>query len=220
MEEIHAKYNTEYTRLLVEHSHVFYDLQKAWGPSWDGGCGGYLFDGKTYTYDDTSYEKQELLFRRAKEATHVLEVGSYVGHSLFIMLIANKDLKITSIDIDDAYTGPAVKYLNKHFGDRIRFIHAHSEVGLKQLVDEGAKFDLFHLDGDHSEDLVIREYGMCSKMNSNHPRFKILFDDEISIRGFVTYLAYYRKNVVIEMPNSEWSNVYMEFDEGEVKRTT
>ncbi len=218
MDEIHAKHNTEYTRQLVKYQHLFYDLQKAWGPGWDGTCGGYLFDGKTYTYDYKSYEKQELLFQKAKLASHVLEVGSYVGHSLLIMLLSNPKLKITCIDIDNKYTGPAVKLLNKEFGDRIRFIHAHSEVGLQKLMDEGAKFDLFHLDGDHCEDLIIREYGCCSRMNANHPRMKIVFDDEIAMRGFSCYLREYRKNVKIEIPNCDWSNVYMEFDEGEIKR--
>tara|TARA_Y100000816_G_scaffold168441_1_gene120763 strand:- start:230 stop:892 length:663 start_codon:yes stop_codon:yes gene_type:complete len=218
MDEIHAKHNTEYTSQLVKYQHLFHDLQKAWGPGWDGTCGGYLFDGKTYTYDSKSYEKQELLFQKAKKATHALEVGSYVGHSLLIMLLANPKLKITSIDIDNKYTGPAVDLLNKEFGNRIRFIHAHSELGLQQLLDEGAKFDLFHLDGDHTEDLIIREYGFCSKMNADHPRLKIIFDDEIAMRGFARYLTEYRKNVIMELPNCDWSNIYLEFDEGEIHR--
>ena len=173
MEEINQKYNTEYTNRLVEHKAIFHELYDAWGPSWAGNCGGYLFDGRTYVYDHTSYEKQELLYEKAKHATSVLEVGSYVGHSLFIMLLANPTLKITSIDICDEYTGPAIRVLNKHFNNCIRFIHADS----------------------------------------------IVFDDEISLRGFSSYLQGYRKNVKVELPNCGWSNIYIEFDEPEIKRT-
>ncbi len=218
MEDVHRKFNTEYTKKLVQHKNVFYELQKAWGPGWASACGGYLFDGKTYEYDVESYEKQELLFQKAKHATHALEVGSYVGHSLLIMLLANPELRITSIDIDNKFTGPAVKLLNERFGNRVRFIHAHSEVGLSKLLEEGAKFDFFHLDGDHTEQLIIREYEFCRKMNACHPRMKILFDDEIALRGFSTYLTQFRRNVVMQLPNCSWSNVYFEFDEGEINR--
>jgi predicted O-methyltransferase YrrM len=219
MEEINQKYNTEYTNRLVEHKAIFHELYDAWGPSWAGNCGGYLFDGRTYVYDHTSYEKQELLYEKAKHATSVLEVGSYVGHSLFIMLLANPTLKITSIDICDEYTGPAIRVLNKHFNNCIRFIHADSITGMTQLQNEGAKFDLFHLDGDHYEELIIQEYSFCSRMSSLYPRVKIVFDDEISLRGFSAYLQGYRKNVKVELPNCGWSNIYIEFDEPEIKRT-
>ena len=108
--------------------------------------------------------------------------------------------------------------LEKHFGTSIRFLHTDSLTGCKQLIDEGEKFDLFHLDGDHNEDLIIQEYGRCSMLSSTYPKVKILFDDEMSMRGFSHYLLFNRSNVKIEMPNCSWSNMYIEFDEPEVKR--
>jgi len=217
-DELDAKYNTEYTNKLRIHQHLFYDLQKAWGPGWDGLCGGYLFNGREYVYDHESYHKQELLYEKAKKAKRVCEVGSYVGHSLFIMLLANPTLEIVSIDIENKYTEPAVRVLNNYFGDRIRFIHADSLTGLQQLIDEKQQFDLFHLDGDHTESLIIQEYGRCSMMSSCFPRVKILFDDEICMRGFTQYLLGYRANLKLEIPNCEWSNIYIEFDEPEIRR--
>ena len=145
-EKLNSLKNTEYTNKLLAHKHIFYELQQAWGPTWDGLCGGYLFNGREYKLDMESYEKQELLYAKAKMAKRVLEVGSYVGHSLFIMLLANPDLEITSIDISDQYTGPAVKVLEKYFGPKIRFLHTDSITGLNKLKDEGEKFDLFHLE--------------------------------------------------------------------------
>ena len=217
-ERINSIYNTEYTNKLLQHKHIFYELQEAWGPEWDGNCGGYLFNGRSYTYDTQSYPKQELLFEKAKKAKKVCEVGSYVGHSLFIMLLANPDLEIVSIDISDKYTGPAVEVLNKHFGNRIRFIHADSITGLKQLEQEGEEFDLFHLDGEHTEELVIQEYGRCSNLSACYPTVKIVFDDEICMRGFQIYLLHHRSNITLTNPNCDWANIYMEFDEPEIRR--
>lgn len=217
-EKLNSIHNTEYTNKLAANKHIFWELLEAWGPTWHGLCGGYLFDGRDYVLDTSSYKKQELLFSKAKTASRALEVGSYVGHSLLIMLLANPELEITSIDIDDKYTGPAVKVLNKHFGNRIRFLHTNSKDGLDKLCEEGEKFDFFHLDGDHNEDLIIQEYGFCKRLTSCYPRVKILFDDEMSLRGFSHYLLFHRSNVKIEMPNCQWSNIYIEFDEPEVQR--
>lgn len=217
-ERINQLYNTEYTNQLLKHQHIFYELQEAWGPEWDGQCGGYLFNGRSYTYDEDSYPKQELLYKKAKQANNICEVGSYVGHSLFIMLMANPECKIVSIDISNKFTGPAVEVLNRHFGDRVRFIHADSVTGLKQLQEEGAEFDLFHLDGDHDENLIIQEYGKCSAMSSCYPTVKIVFDDEVCMRGFQNYLQTHRANLTLIIPNCTWSNVYMEFDEPEIRR--
>ena len=146
-EKLNSLKNTEYTRRLLANKQVFYDLQKAWGPSWHGLCGGYLFTGREYELDTTSYEKQELLYAKAKTAKRVLEVGSYVGHSLFIMLLANPNLEITSIDIDDKYTGPAVKVLENILA--LLFVFIQIVLLVVKMIDDGEKFDFFHLDGDH-----------------------------------------------------------------------
>ena len=116
-EALNAKYNTEFTNKLLKHKNIFYEIYSACGNKFHNGCGSYLFDGQTYKYCDLMYDKQELLFNSVKDVKNVLEIGTYMGHSLLIMLLSNPELKITCIDISDKYTGPAVTILNKYFNN-------------------------------------------------------------------------------------------------------
>jgi hypothetical protein len=122
-EEINNKYNTEFTNKLLKNKNIFYEIYEACGNKFWTGCGSYLFDGQTYKYCDLMYEKQELLFNSVKNVKNVLEIGTYMGHSLLIMLLSNPDLKITCIDICDEFTLPAVTVLNKHFNTLYQVFH-------------------------------------------------------------------------------------------------
>ena len=62
------------------------------------------------------FKKQKNLYELSKNATTVLEVGVYMGHSQLIMLLANPNLKIVSIDIDSTYSSPAIQVLKKYPG--------------------------------------------------------------------------------------------------------
>lgn len=125
-EKINNKYNTEFTNKLSKNKNIFYEIYEACGNKHLNGCGSYLFDGQTYTYCDLMYEKQELLYNSVKNVDSILEIGTYMGHSLFIMLLSNPKLKITCIDISDEFTLPAVTVLNKYFNNAIKFIHSDS----------------------------------------------------------------------------------------------
>jgi hypothetical protein len=97
----------DFTQNLSQNFKIFGDIYKACGNKWSFGCGSYLFDGSNYTYYSKMYNKQKLLFDLAKNATNVLEIGAYMGHSVFLMLLANPNLNITCIDIDDTYARPS-----------------------------------------------------------------------------------------------------------------
>ena len=143
IEQLNTRYNTEFTNKLFANKHIFYEIYEACGSEFEMGCGSYMFDGRIYKYCDLMYPKQELLYNSAKNATNILEIGVYVGHSLFIMLLANPTAKITCIDISDKYAGPAVTVLNKHFNNAITFIHSDSLTALPRI---STKFDFFHID--------------------------------------------------------------------------
>jgi len=130
-EQINNKYNTEFTNRLLENKHIFYEIYEACRYKFWNVCGSYLFDGQTYKYCDLMYEKQELLYNSVKDVKSVLEIGTYMGHSLLIMLLSNPQLQITCIDISDEYTLPAVNVLNKYFNNNITFIHSDSLSALK-----------------------------------------------------------------------------------------
>ena len=207
-ELINNKYNTEFTRKLLEHRNIFYEIYEACGNRFWQNCGSYLIDGQQYKYCDVMYEKQELLYNSVKDATSVLEIGTYMGHSLLIMLLSNPDLKITCIDISDEFTLPAITVLNKYFNNSITFIHSDSLSALNAMED---KFDYFHIDGHHDNDYINNEFLLITKMNNRLDNvLKVMFDDQECLPHVQNDIV--RKYNVINkiIPNCKWNNIYFE----------
>jgi len=207
IEDINNKYNTEFTNKLFENKHIFYEIYQECGNTFIQGCGSYFFDGQTYNYCDLMYEKQELLYNSVKNVNNVLEIGTYMGHSLLIMLLSNPELKITCIDIDDTFTRPAVTVLNKYFNNAITFIHSDS---LNALQNMNQTFDFFHIDGHHDNNYISNEFVYIRKLNSNPDVLKVIFDDQeclLSLQNSINYCCNVIKKIV---PNCRWNNVYYE----------
>jgi precorrin-6B methylase 2 len=147
------------------------------------GCGSYLFDGHTYSYDKSMYEKQKLLFDLCKTNNKILEIGNYMGHSILIMLLANPKIHITAIDISDRFAKPSLEYLQKEFPEsKINLIVDNSLNALNNLKE---RFDLFHLDGTHRYEVISKEFLFLLNLSKNK-NVKILFDDVLEMR----YLKY------------------------------
>jgi hypothetical protein len=210
-EEIYQKHPTEFTTKLLEHKDIFYEIYEACGHTFWEGCGSYLFDGKTYKYCELMYEKQELLFNQVKTANSVLEIGTYMGHSLLIMLLSNPTLKITCIDISDTYTLPAITILNKHFNNAITFIHSDSLSALKELDASKKTFDFFHIDGHHENDYITNEFIMVKKLNNRVDNLlRVMFDDQDSLLKLQTEINKYFNVIRKTIPNCAWNNLYYE----------
>lgn len=208
-ERIHNTYNTEFTNRLLEHKNIFYEIYEACGNKYSEGCGSYLFDGQTYTYSDLMYEKQELLYNSVKSAQNVLEIGTYMGHSLFIMLLSNPALKITCIDINDEFTRPAVTVLNKYFNNAITFIHSDSLSVLTNMT--AAQFDFFHIDGHHDNNYIKNEFVLIRKLNNRSDNIlRVIFDDQECLIDLQNDIS--NNYIVIKktVPNCKWNNVYFE----------
>ena len=128
-----------------------------------------------------------------------------MGHSLFIMLLANPNLNITTIDIDATYAIPSVEVLRKKFPNaNIKFIHKDSLQALNE-IDE--KFDLFHIDGHHENSRIKQEFELCKKLNDGDI-MNIVFDDfewfkEIDLQLSSEYLVLEK-----EVPQCDWTNTY------------
>jgi hypothetical protein len=200
----------EFLQKLIENYDTFLDIYKICGNSFWKGCGSYLFDGQNYSYYDGMYEKQKLLYESAKKSNNVLEIGVYMGHSIFIMLLANPKLNITCIDIDDKYSFPATTILKLKFNANINFIKGDSKLILPSIKD---KFDLFHIDGHHDGDYVKMEFNQCMKF-VNSENFTVIIDDydaypkEIS-EILENFKLYKLSNKII--PNCNWKNIILEF---------
>ena len=199
---------SEFITRFTEYKHIFDELFIACGHTFMKGCGSYLFDGQNYQYCDIMLAKQELLYHEVKTATHVLEVGTYMGHSLLIMLISNPTLKITCIDIDDHFTRPCVNVLNKHFGNRVTFIHSDSLSALTTLED---KFDFFHIDGLHDNDYIEKEFILIQKLNqTSSSLFRIIFDDQECLTKLQKFILTNYHVIKCIVPNCQWNSVYFE----------
>ena len=207
-ERVNTKYNTEFTNKLLENKHIFYEIYDACGNTFSEGCGSYLIDGQTYSYFDSMYEKQELLFKSVKNVKNVLEIGVYVGHSLLIMLLSNPQLKITCIDIEDRLALPAVNVLNKYFNNAITFIHSDSLSALKKMEK---KFDFFHIDGHHDNDYITNEFNLVQKLNNRSDNvLRIIFDDQIALLKLQDDI-HAKHNIINKItPNCIYNNVYFE----------
>lgn len=170
---------------LLENFHLFEEIYKVIDGKWIYGCGSYLFDGQTYKYNPLCLRKQEELYRYAMGAKNVLEIGVYLGHSLLIMLLANPNLKITAIDIDDRFSGPVIEFLNRVFRNRITFIHGEAIASLKNLPYN--TYDLVHIDADHYDDAVKAQFIATMPLAVDNAIY--IFDDydavSKTINGFV-----------------------------------
>ncbi len=207
-EKINQKYNTEFTNKLLMNKDIFYEIYDVC-KGFDKGCGSYLFDGQTYDYCPDMYEKQELLFALAKQASNVLEIGTYMGHSLLIMLLANPMLRITCIDIECKYTEPAVKLLNKYFSNRIEFIHnVYGSIKVINALQHNS-YDLFHIDGYHDNNYIREEFKMVRKLNYGNA-FNVLFDDQECMKELQKEILNDEYGIAITMikPACKWNNIF------------
>lgn len=186
-------------------SRVFWEIHEATGRRFHGGCGSYLFDGGTYRYDPSMAPKQQLLARVASEVESVLEIGTYVGHSLLVMLSANPRLKVTTIDVEATFASPAVEVLRRHFPDaKLEFVQGHSLTVVPRLADN---YDLFHVDGTHEPAEVLREWRALLPRRSSD-LVKVVFDDVDTIWSTVEQIK--KETAVVEevVPNCRWRNAY------------
>jgi len=210
-EQINKKYNTEFTNKLLKNQHIFYKIYEECGFNFERPCGSYLFNGQEYSYCDLMYEKQELLYKTVKNTENVLEIGTYMGHSLLIMLLSNPSIKITCIDISDKYTLPAVNVLNKYFNNAITFIHSDSLTALTALKELKTKFDFFHIDGLHDNAYITNEFNLIKSLNSNK-LLKVIFDDQDHLLDLQNEIRENYKVIKKITPNCSWNNVYFEIE--------
>ena len=205
-DEINNKYNSEYTNKLLNNKHIFYEIYNKCNKTFLNGSGSYLFDGIEYKYDSRTYKKQELLYENAKTATNILEIGTYMGHSLLIMLLANPNLKITCIDCDDTYTSPAIYVLNKYFNNAITFIHKDS---LSAMQEINSKFDFFHIDGNLKNEQVIQDFLGIINLNNNNI-IRVLFNEQFLLQDLQNQIDT-KLNVIKKIiPDCILNNVYYE----------
>lgn len=180
------------------------------GNKFEKGNGSYLFDGFNYQYTEDIYKKQSLLFNKVKGKKDVLEIGTYMGHSVLLMLVANPRLNITTIDINDEFSKPAINYLISQFPEAdIDFIHGDS---LKVINKLKKKFDFFHIDGCHKNKIVTKEFNKCKKLCKSD-QLEIIFDDNYNLKVLVKNIeTSYQIAEKISKGHSWYTNLYVKIN--------
>lgn len=205
-------FNNKFSLKLLNAERHFNNIYKVCSFKFEKGCGSYLFNGKTYDYQIETYEKQKLLFEKSKNKKNILEIGSYMGHSLLIMLLANPRARITCIDINDEFSKPAINYIQKKFPlSKITFIKGSS---LKILKKIEKKFDFFHIDGAHKNKIVTKEFYLCMNIIKTK-NIEFVFDDVDNIQTLIKNIKSTYKIINQVAPNCVNRNqyIYLSFPE-------
>ncbi len=199
-------FNNKFSLKLLNAERHFNNIYKVCSFKFEKGCGSYLFNGKTYDYQIETYEKQKLLFEKSKNKKNILEIGSYMGHSLLIMLLANPRARITCIDINDEFSMPAINYIQKKFPlSKITFIKGSS---LKILKKIEKKFDFFHVDGAHKNKIVTKEFYLCMNIIKTK-NIEFVFDDVDNIQTLIKNIKSTYKIINQITPNCVNRNQYI-----------
>jgi spermidine synthase len=199
-------YNNEFSLELIKHEEIFYKIYEKCGSTFSRKIGSYLFDGKKYEYHIGMYNKQKLLYDTVKNAKTILEIGTYMGHSLLLMLIANPSLKVTCIDIDSTFSKPATDFLKETFPTSdITFIHGNSLDVLPLLTE---KFDFFHIDGKHNNKMITQEFNICKTLRSDDI-MNVIFDDSETCQPLLENIRNQYEVIADITPNSDWYNTLM-----------
>lgn len=125
-------------------------------------------------YKHKQYNLAELLF--VNNFTNVLEIGFNAGFSTLLMLLTNKNVKITCVDIGyHPYTTPCYNIIKDHFKDRVNLILGDSKQILPELFKQGNCYDFIHIDGGHGNQEVISDIENSLKLSRKDT--VILMDD-------------------------------------------
>ena len=200
------KFDNEFSHRLLNFEYHFRNIFEVCSFSFEKNCGSYLFDGLSYEYQIETYEKQKLLYEKSKNKKNILEIGTYMGHSLLLILMANPSVKITCIDINDEYSLPAITYLRSKFPmSQISFLKGNSIDVLKKINE---KFDLFHIDGAHKNKIVTKEFYYCMNLiKSNDIDF--IFDDKANIQVLLRNIKEVFTIREIISPDCPHSNIFL-----------
>ena len=101
-------------------------------------------------------QKRRRFFKAAQLSNNMFEIGLNAGHSSFLALMANPNIKVISNDLaepfrvhPEVYTIVAAKTLKEMFGDRFNFIKGDciTEVPNFVAANKNVQLDLLHIDG-------------------------------------------------------------------------
>lgn len=106
----------------------------------------------------------------------ILEIGFNTGYSALLMMTANPQLELVSLDIcHHRYTRPCAEYLLSAFKGRLQFVTGDSRTELPKLLARDNRFDAYLIDGGHG--LQVAETDLINVLNHARDGNVLCFDD-------------------------------------------
>jgi predicted O-methyltransferase YrrM len=167
-----------------------------------------MFDIYKYVHPDDFFPNADPKFSEIYQSKYhiagllrpksILEIGVRAGYSAAAFLSACPDATYTGLDADITAHGGVVGYmyfaeemLKKNFPNNKITIMKHNTQ--QNDIPFSKKFDLIHIDGDHSEEGALKDLYNCWRLN---PKY-ILIDDvdfipevKIAVYGFLKKMNY------------------------------
>lgn len=151
------------------------------------------------------------LWRAARFKRSMLEVGVNAGHGALLCLSANPDLVWHGVDIcEHGYVEPCVAFLAQEFPGRVRFSRGDSREALPRLATHvpGLEFDLFHVDGGHTDELCRADISNCLRLARGGRGKHLVLDDINASWIFDVYCEYVALgHLATETLFSDWEDV-------------
>jgi predicted O-methyltransferase YrrM len=131
--------------------------------------------------------KREFLRRSIKNSKVALEIGFNAGHSATIMLCANPNLKLMTIDMCRyPYTLKCADYLSNKFPGRFGLFKGTSQEVLRNKKST-LDFDFIHIDGGHG---IADFYFDVDWSEKNLKKDGLLLIDDAFLPDYLKYIGY------------------------------
>jgi len=152
------------------------ELNQTAGPNMEGNL---CYEHELVPNDNQFYQgfenKRKNIVTIAKKYNNITEIGFNAGHSAAIMLSANPNLNLTSIDIGHhSYTAPCANVIQNYFPNKHKLILKDSR---KIGRDEIGPSDVVIIDGGHDFANCFLDIALCIAYCK--PRTLIVIDDYV-----------------------------------------